>query len=107
MKDILEYSENVDSFNTRVGQIQQRCRDLFNVDVDVEEINVEVPEFYDSFADKYFTSVEHQVIYNLNALLSQLSRYHIVAPASFVVFNFDWSKVDATLQQIEQRLAQY
>lgn len=107
MKDILEYSGNVDLFNDRVKQIQQRCHDLFNVDVDVEEINVEVPEFYDSFADQYFTSVEHQVIYNLNALLLQLSRYHIVAPKSFVVFNFDWRVVNSCLQSIEQRLAQY
>ncbi|MCC4501826.1 hypothetical protein [Limosilactobacillus reuteri] len=107
MKDILNYSDNVDSFNTRVRQIQQRCRDLFNVDVDVEEINIEVPQFYDSFADQYFTSVEHQVIYNLNALLTQLSRYHIVAPKSFVVFNFDWHEVNSCLQSIEQRLAQY
>lgn len=107
MKDILEYSENVDSFNARVNQIQQRCRDLFTVDVTVEEINIEVPQYYDSFADQYFTSVEHQVIYNLNALLTQLSRYHIVAPKSFVVFNFDWNKVRSCLQSIEQRLAQY
>lgn len=107
MINIAEYHRNAVSFNSRVANIAKRTHQLFNIDIALEPVKAQLPDRFNADAIDYVTAVEHQVIYNLNALLSQLSRYHIVAPASFVVFNFDWREVNTTLQSIEQRLAQY
>lgn len=107
MINIAEYYNNAVQFNSRVADIAKRTHQLFNIDIDFEPVQAQLPDRFNADALDYVKSVEHQVIYNLNALLLQLSRYHIVAPKSFVVFNFSWSEVNAALQQIEQRLAQY
>lgn len=107
MVNIAEYHSNAVNFNSRVAVIVKRTRQLFKIDIDLEPVKAQIPDRLNADALDYVKSVEHQVIYNLNALLSQLSRYHIVAPKSFVVFNFDWIAVNSCLQSIERRLAQY
>lgn len=107
MINIAEYHNNAVQFNSRVAVIAKRTRQLFNINIDLEPVKAQMPDRLNADALDYVKSVEHQVIYTLNALLTQLSRYHIVAPASFVVFNFDWREVNTALQSIEQRLAQY
>lgn len=107
MINIAEYHNNAVQFNSRVAVIADRTHQLFSIDINVEPIKAQIPDRFNADAIDYVKSVERQVIYNLNALLTQLSRYHIVAPASFVVFNFDWNEVNSCLQSIEQRLAQY
>lgn len=107
MVNIAEYHNNAVNFNSRVANIADRTHQLFNINIDLELVKAQMPDRFNADALDYVKSIEHQVIYTLNALLTQLSRYHIVAPRSFVVFNFDWNKVSTALQQIEQRLAQY
>lgn len=107
MEELETFQDHVDDFNHRATAICTKVNSTFpNLSVHADLVSEQAPDRYGAWYDYYTRKSMNEVKHTLHSLISQLTRYNLVAPVT-LPFKSDWKDIDHALATIEDRINKY
>lgn len=96
-------SEQIDYFNHQCSKIVKLANNIFNLNLDYEQIELEEPSAFNSWYSAYEREATEQIRDKFYELFSKLSNSHITRPAApFATVQYIFNTVDNTLAKLQK-----
>ena len=96
-------SEQIDYFNHQCSKIVKLANNIFNLNLDYEQIELEEPSTFNSWYSAYEREATEQIRDKFYELFSKLSNNHITRSAApFATVQYIFNTVDNTLTKLQK-----
>lgn len=96
-------TEQIEYFNNQCSKIVKLANNIFNLNLDYEQIELEEPQTFNSWYSAYEREATEQIRDKFYELFNQLSNSHITRPAApFATTQYIFNTLDNTLTKLQK-----
>lgn len=96
-------SEQIEYFNNQCSKIVKLANNIFKLNLDYEQIELEEPQTFNSWYSAYEREATEQIRDKFYELFSKLSNSHITRPAApFATVQYIFNTIDNTLNKLQK-----
>lgn len=100
----MKIQDQINYVNNSLSVIKSKVKTVFNVTLNIDEINLSAPERHNSFYSSYLIDAEQEVARVVDQLADQLQRQNIIKNIDSLE---DWDDVKDFLDCVVDKLQKY